>query len=100
MKQTTIPVLTTAVGVIIALLLIGAGATAPQGEQKLPLLMLLFASELGFLVTLGGAIYGIKLWQQQQREKRFLLFGALAGFVLAAALLVLGLTLWFTTTAG
>ena len=99
MKQTTIPVLTTAVGVIIAFLLVGAGATAPQGEQKLPLLMLLFASELGFLVTLGGAIYGIRLWQQQ-REKRFLLFGALAGFALAAALLVLGLTLWFTTTAG
>ncbi len=99
MKQTTIPVLTTAVGVIITLLLIGAGATAPQGQQKLPLLMLLFASELGFLVTLGGAIFSIKLWQQQ-REKRFLLFGALAGFILAAALLVLGLTLWFTTTAG
>ncbi len=83
----------------MAIALFAAGATAPQGEQALPLLTLLFMSELGFLITLGGAIYGIKLWRQQ-REQRFLLFNAVAGIALALGLLVLGLTLWFTTTAG
>lgn len=97
-KQTTIPVLTTTTGVLLAIALIAAGATAAQGEQALPLLTLLFMSELGFLVSLGGAIYGIKLWQQQ-REQRFLLFNAIGGIILAAALLLLGLNLWFSATA-
>lgn len=97
-KQTTIPILTTTTGVLILIALIAAGAATPQGEQALPLLTLLFMSELGFLATLGGAIYGIKLWQQQ-REQRFLLFNAMGGIILSAALLLLGLNLWFSATA-
>jgi hypothetical protein len=98
MKQSAIPLLTTTLGLIMVLLLVATGATAPRSEQALPLLTLLFMSDLGFLVTLGGAIYGIKLWQQQ-RAQRFLLVNAVAGIALALGLLVLGLTLWSTTTA-
>ncbi len=98
-KQTTIPVLTTTTGVLITIALIAAGATDPQSEKALPLLTLLFMCELGFLVSLGGAIYGFKLWQQQ-REQRFLLFNALGGIILAVALLLLGIKLWLSTTAG
>jgi len=99
MKHSVIPMLTTATGILLGVVLVVAGATAPKGEQALPLLMMLFMSELGFIVALGGALYGVKLWQQQ-REKRFLLLNAAAGFVLALGLLILGLILWSTTSAG
>jgi hypothetical protein len=97
-KHTTIPALTTAFGLLITIALIAVGATAPRNEQALPLLTLLFMSELGLLITLGGALYGIKLWRLQ-REQRFLLFNAMGGIILAAALLLLGLNLWLTTAA-
>jgi hypothetical protein len=99
MKHTTIPMLTTTAGILLGGVLVAAGATAPKGEQSLPLLMLLFMSEMGFIIALGGALYGIKLWQQQ-REKRFLLLNAAAGIVLALGLLIVGLNLWSTTNAG
>lgn len=98
-KPTTIPVLTLAIGLLLTLALIASGATAPRGEQALPLLTLLFMSELGFLFTLGGALYAIKQWRLQ-RAQRSLLFNAVGGFILAAVLLLLGLNLWLTTTAG
>jgi len=97
-KHTAIPVLTTAIGLLITIALIAAGATAPQDEQALPLLTLLFMCELGFFVTMGGAIYAIKMWLLQ-RGTRFLIISAVGGIILAVALLLLGLNLWFTATA-
>jgi len=98
-KHATIPMLTTATGLLLGGILIAAGATAPKGEQALPLLMLLFMSEMGFIVSLGGAIYGFTLWQKQ-REQRFLLLNAVAGIGLAIGLLLLGLKFWSATGAG
>jgi len=99
MKHSTIPMLTTAIGLLLGIVLVVSGATEPKGEQALPLLMLLFMSEMGFITSLGGALYGIKLWQQQ-RELRFLLLNAVAGIGLAVGLFLLGLKLWSATSAG
>lgn len=98
MKRSVIPLITTAVGMLLAFVLVASGATAAGEEQALPLLMMLFMSELGFIISLGGALYGIKLWQQS-RVQRFLLLNAAAGIVLALGLLFLGITLWATANA-
>jgi len=97
MKQTTIPMITTAVAILLGLALVFAGALAPRGEQALPLLMMLFMSEMGFIVSLGGALYGLRLWQQGKQT--FLLLNTVAGIGLAFALLMLGLKLWAVTNA-
>jgi len=90
--------ITTAVGILLGLALFFAGALAPRGEQALPLLMMLFMSEMGFIVSLGGALYGLKLWKEGKQS--FLLLNAVAGSGLAVALLILGLKLWAMTGAG
>lgn len=97
MKHTTIPILTTAIGILLGITLILTGATAPRGEQALPLLMMLFMSEMGVIVSLGGALYGLKLWQKE--KKTYLLLNTAAGIALAVAMLIVGLKLWSATGA-
>lgn len=99
MNKTVFPWIASAIGLVFLAALSFAGATSASGEYALPLLTLLFMSELGVLVTAAGAFVGLQLWSRQRHRLAFL-FPALACAALAIALLVIGLALWSTTQAG
>ena len=67
MQSKTFPWLAAGIGLILALVLLQATST-DRTEPLLPPLMLLFISELGFIVTLLGAWSGARLWRLARRQ--------------------------------
>jgi hypothetical protein len=86
------------IGLILLTALLAAGAASGSGEYSLPLLTMLFMSELGMLVSGAGAFVGGQLWLARRSDSA-MLFAALVSAVLAIGLLVLGLVLWSSMQA-
>lgn len=93
MTSARFPTLALSVGLVFALVLLAAGGGDPAGEHRLPLLMLLLMSELGFIVTAVGAFLGLR---ELRREGLRLatLSVALGCAALAVGFVVMGLALW------
>ena len=92
MVQKTFPWLAAGIGLILILVLLQANSIE-RSEPLLPPLMLLFISELGFLVTLLGAWSGARIWLAAREQwLPFLLSGACA--VMSLAFLYLGIAFW------
>lgn len=93
MKPVGFPMLALGLGLVLALLLLWGGAAGPAQAQRLPLLMMLLASELGFFVTAVGAGLGARSLLRG-RASAGLLSVTLGCAALAAAFVALGLVLW------
>jgi hypothetical protein len=91
-RYKTLPWLAAGIGLILSLVLLYAGE-ADRGEPPLPPLMLLFISELGFLLSLIGAWSGMRLWLAEQRPWPLLLVSA-ACAIMTLAFLYLGFAFW------
>lgn len=79
-------------GLLIALLLL-VSFQAPPGEAPLPLLTQLILAEFGFVLNVIGVWFGLRDLQAQRARKATLL--AIAGcLVMAAVLVLLGISLW------
>jgi hypothetical protein len=87
------------VGLVLALVLLLGGAHEVDRPGTLPLLTRLFISEFGFLITVGGAVWGFKTRGRPNAEPGALI-AALACVALALAFALLGLTLWSTGIEG
>jgi len=92
MQHKTFPWLAAGIGLILALVLQYA-AGKELDETPLPPLMLLFISELGFLLTLLGAWSGARLWLAARSQWMMLLLSGVCA-LLALAFLYLGLAYW------
>ena len=88
-----------AIGLIFGIVLIRSGAADPEGEHGLPLLTLLFMSELGFIVSAIGAGVGVSTYRKR-RGDIFSLAVALACAALTAGFLIVGLALWRGAVTG
>lgn len=99
MNKNLFPWIASGAGLILVSVLFFAGAMSPSGEYSLPLLMMLFMSELGVLVTGAGAYVGAQIWLRQ-RSNTTALLAATACTALALGLLWLGLTLWYGNQPG
>jgi len=97
MKKINFPVLACFIGVFLLILLLKAGA--PGEPLAFPLLTLLFMSELGFLVTGAGAVFGIKAQLAKGLDVRILL-PTLVCAVLAIVLALKGFAFWSSMNAG
>ena len=80
-------------GLVLATVLLQAGATRPDGDTTLPLLTMLIVAEFGFFLCAIGAGLGIR--NLLKRKFSYSLLAAVLGCgVLAAGFLWLGLALW------
>lgn len=93
MNKNMFPWIASGIGLLLIAALFFAGATSASREYALPLLMMLFMSELGGLVTAVGAVVGVQLWLRQRGNVAMLLVG-IACAAMALAQLSLGLSLW------
>jgi len=80
-------------GMVVATVLLQAGALDPGGEHALPLLTLLIVAEFGFFVTLIGAVLGVRTLLGQGLAPALLAITFGCG-VLSLGFLYLGFTLW------
>jgi hypothetical protein len=80
-------------GLLLGLALLASGITNPQGEYRLPLLMLLFMNEFGFIVTAIGAGMGFNKAIKKQANAP-LMIASLGCAIMSAAFLWLGIALW------
>jgi hypothetical protein len=87
------PWLATGIGLLLAMVLIGAGVLEDAAGRALPLLTLLFISEFGFFVTLAGSIFAGRALLRQGRSRSNLLLAFACG-ALAIAFFSLGILLW------
>ena len=92
MPHKSFPWLAAGIGLALSLVLLNATADA-RTEPLLPPLMLLFISELGFLVTVVGAWLGGRAWLLE-RAQLTLLSLSLACGGMALGFLYLGFALW------
>ena len=81
------------IGLFLAIVLLMSGATGPGPEYRLPLLLLLFMSEFGLIVSVVGAFLGIRTLRTQGMQLSLL--GTVVGCcMLAIGFIWLGLNLW------
>lgn len=92
MKRFNFPWIAMGIGIVVAIVMVRAGATEPAGQSHLPPLTLLFMSEFGFIVTAAGSFVGIRAWLSQ-RNKNQLVLGAACG-ILAFGFVAIGIALW------
>lgn len=98
MKKQVFPWIASGIGLVMALVLARMSVGIEQGEQSLPSLTLLFISEVGFLLTAGGAWMGITSWWVERKPTGMLL-ASLGCLVLALGFLYKGLWLWRLVSA-
>ena len=80
-------------GVVLAAGLYFSGAMTSPEETALPLLTVLFMSELGALLCAGGAYFAILSWLQD-RSDIISLIATLVAAALSLGLLYTGISLW------
>lgn len=91
MKAERISWLALGFGLLLMMLLLASGAV--QGDQlKLPLLTLLMASELGFLVTLIGAFQAVRT--RSKLGVQWAMLVAIGCAALSLSFAWIGLSLW------
>jgi hypothetical protein len=93
------PWLALGLGLVIAMVLISAGAVGPAAGRSLPLLTLLMAAEFGFFLNAIGAGLAIRQLIQQGLNPGVIL-SASGCVALAAGFAWLGLQLWPGTPPG
>lgn len=87
------PWLALGLGLVIAMVLISAGALGPEAGRGLPLLTLLMAAEFGFFLNAIGAGLAVRQMLQQGLNAGVIL-SASGCAVLAVGFAWLGLQLW------
>ncbi len=87
------PWLALGLGLVIAMVLVFAGAAGPEEGHSLPLLTLLIVAEFGFFLNAIGAGLAIRQLMQQGLNPGVIL-SASGCVVLAAGFAWLGLQLW------
>jgi len=93
MKRFPFPWLALGIGLLIAIVLVRAGAIEPESETALPLLTLLIMSEFGFFLTAIGAGLGVRTLLQQGVNLASISVVLGCG-LLAGGFLWLGMELW------
>jgi len=93
MKIQAFPWLALSLGLLIMVLLLGAGALQPVSDQALPLLTLLIVDEFGFFLTGIGAWIGVRSLRTDGMRAS-LLITSVACVLLSAGFLLLGVRLW------
>lgn len=93
MNKQNFPWFASAIGLLMLIVLYFAGAITTPTQTALPLLMVLFMSELGGLVSAVGAVVGARNWLAQ-RSNIQALTSAISSALFALALLSIGLSLW------
>jgi len=93
MKKHAFPWIALSLGLLVMLVLLGAGALRPAEEHGLPLLTMLIVDEFGFFVTAIGAVVGIKSLSGEGVRSSLLITTVACG-LLSAGFLILGLRMW------
>ena len=91
MKKSTFPIIALVIGVVLLVILISV--ENPADGYSAPLLMLLFMSELGVLLTGAGAFVGTKIQTDQGFDLKLTLW-TLGCVVLAILLALKGFEVW------
>lgn len=87
------PWLALGLGLVIAMVLVSAGAVGPEAGRSLPLLTLLMIAEFGFFLNAIGAGLALRQLMQQGLNPGVIL-SAFGCAVLAAGFAWVGLQLW------
>lgn len=95
MKKNPFPLIALILGGGLSLLAAFGSTPMENGNTRLPILMLLLASEFGFIVTLIGGVIGFSQLRQQPGN-RALVATASGCLLLTIAFVYLGLHLWAT----
>jgi len=95
MKKNPFPVIALSLGIMLSLLAVFGSTPMANGNTRLPILMLLLASEFGFIVTLIGGAIGFKQLRLQSGNHTLTTIST-ACMLLAVAFGYLGLKLWST----
>ena len=95
MKKTSFPYIALTLGTVLSILMLLGSEPMENGRTRLPLLMLLLASEFGFIVTLIGSGMGFNQIRKASLDNT-LVAAAIGCLLLAAAFAYLGLQLWTT----
>lgn len=88
-----IPWLALGIGLVLALITVVANPLSPSGETPVPLLAILFMTELGALLCLVAVLFSIR----EQLQRGFLLHGLLTTIgngLLLAYFANFGMNLW------
>jgi len=93
MKKTAFPWIALGLGLLLAAIMVKAGAMDPDRTYLLPLLTLLLMNEFGFIVTLIGAGMGVHAIVKQGVQTPLIL-AALGCVLLAGGFLWMGILLW------
>lgn len=93
MPKFPFPWLALGIGLFLSLLLIAGGVRTPEHAPMLPLLTQLILAEFGFVLTLVGAVQGVRALRRDGFGLGMLIATAGCG-LLAAGLAVLGMSLW------
>ena len=97
MKKSTYPIVAMCIGTFLLIILISVESTS--GQFSVPLLMLMFMSELGFFVTGAGVFIGAKIQIEKGLDIKLMLWTVCCG-VLAIVLALRGYELWGHINAG
>lgn len=97
--KTQFPWITLSIGLVLALALIWLSPINPGSPIQMPLLMALFAAELGFFATLAGCIVSVVRIRRRGRKSGELAM-ALGNALLAINLFYMGYRLWSLSGLG
>ena len=95
MKKNHFPVIALVLGIMLSLLAVFGSTPMANGNTRLPTLMLLLASEFGFIVTLIGAAIGFNQLRLQSGSRSLAAIST-GCILLAIGFVYLGLQLWST----
>ncbi len=93
MTKNVFPWIAIAIGFLLILGLYLSGAFTTPEETALPLLTVLFMSELGAVVCAGGAFFATQTWLKQRGDMASLV-AILLATVEAIVLLGIGIMIW------
>ena len=97
MKKSAYPIIAMCIGIFLLVILMSVENAS--GEFSVPLLMLMFMSELGFFVTGAGVFVGAKIQIDKGFDLKLMLW-TLCCAVLAIVLALRGYELWGYINAG
>lgn len=95
MKKKHFPMVALVLGILLSLLATIGSVPMPNGNTRLPVLMLLLACEMGFIVTVIGGAMGFNQVRTAPDGRGMIAITA-GCLLLAIAFAYLGLELWST----
>jgi hypothetical protein len=97
--KTQFPWITLSIGLILALALMWLSPLNPGSPVHMPLLMALFAAELGFFATSAGLVVAVMRIRRHGKQRGELAM-ALGNALLAINLFYMGIRLWSASGLG